>query len=427
MKFLIKTFCLMGVVVVCVPSLLWADETLTWSDCLTRASLNHPDLVSAQEEVRQSKDTKTITASGLWPQADANLSVTQIKSQASAASIKQNSTSYAYGVSGSQLLFDGFKTLNNVKASTEDIKASQWNFQFVSSQVRLRLRTAFINLLKAQDLIKLTKNIYDIRKQNLDLITKYYNSGIEHKGALLTAQANLAEAQFEINQAQRSLEVAQINLLKEIGARLIGAIKVNGAFDISANYQQKPDFESLVDSNPQLLQITAKKNAASFNIKSDQSNFWPAVSLLGGVGKSDDQWPPRVADTNVGLKLTWPILEGGSRLAQLDQAKSTFRGLQAQEQSLKDSLVLALEQSWASLQDAIEQVNVQKKFLDADVERAKIAEKQYSVGLLTYDNWTIIEDNLVSSKKTFLNTQANALLAEANWVEAQGRTLEYAN
>ena len=417
----------MGVVVVCVPSLLWADETLTWSDCLTRASLNHPDLVSAQEEVRQSKDTKTITASGLWPQADANLSVTQIKSQASAASIKQNSTSYAYGVSGSQLLFDGFKTLNNVKASTEDIKASQWNFQFVSSQVRLRLRTAFINLLKAQDLIKLTKNIYDIRKQNLDLITKYYNSGIEHKGALLTAQANLAEAQFEINQAQRSLEVAQINLLKEIGARLIGAIKVNGAFDISANYQQKPDFESLVDSNPQLLQITAKKNAASFNIKSDQSNFWPAVSLLGGVGKSDDQWPPRVADTNVGLKLTWPILEGGSRLAQLDQAKSTFRGLQAQEQSLKDSLVLALEQSWASLQDAIEQVNVQKKFLDADVERAKIAEKQYSVGLLTYDNWTIIEDNLVSSKKTFLNTQANALLAEANWVEAQGRTLEYAN
>ena len=78
-------------------------------------------------------------------------------------------------------------------------------------------------------------------------------------------------------------------------------------------------------------------------------------------------------------------------------------------------------------QDAIEQVEVQKKFLDANQERSRIASQQYSTGLLTFNEWTIIEDNLVSTKKTFLNTQANALLAEANWIAAQGRTLEYAN
>src|SRR5207244_4286024 len=154
------------------------------------------------------------------------------------------------GVSGSQLLFDGFKTFNNVKASQENIKASQRSFQFVSSQVRLRLRTAFINLLKAQGLIQLTEDIYDMRKHSLDLITKYYNSGVENRGSLLTAQAHLAEAHFEINQARRGLEVAQRNLLKEIGARSIEIVQAQGDFDISANYQQKPDFEVLVDKNP---------------------------------------------------------------------------------------------------------------------------------------------------------------------------------
>jgi outer membrane protein TolC len=58
-------------------------------------------------------------------------------------------------------------------------------------------------------------------------------------------------------------------------------------------------------------------------------------------------------------------------------------------------------------------------------ERAKIAEAQYSLGLLQFDNWTIIEDNLVSAKKAFIDAQANALLAEANWVMAKGETLEY--
>ncbi|MEI7999072.1 MAG: TolC family protein [Candidatus Omnitrophota bacterium] len=409
----------------CQP--LWAQENLTWLDCLSLASQNHPDVVSAKESIRQSKDSQAIATSALLPQAQASLSVTQVKAQASGAGSKLNSTTYAYGLSGSQLLFDSFKTINSVKASAENVKASQWNFQYVSSQVRLRLRSAFVNLLKAQELIQLTKQIYDIRKQNLDLITKSYNSGMEHKGALMTAQANLAEAEFEIHQADRGLQVAQRNLLKEVGSKSIEPISIKGSFDIGANYQQTPNFDILVDTNPQLLQLIAQKNSSSFNVKSDLSGFGPSVSLLGGVGKTDDRWPPSVADTNVGLKLTWPLLEGGARAAQLDKDKSALRSFEAQERSLRDALVLALEQSWASLSDAIEQVDVQKKFLDANQERADIAKKQYSVGLLTFDNWTIIEDNLVSTKKAFLNTQANALLAEANWIEAQGRTLEYAN
>jgi len=424
MNILNKFIILMMALFICQP--LWAGEQLTWEDCLAQASLNHPDLLSAKESIRQSQDTKIITASTLWPQATSSLSLTQLKSN-TAGDVSSHSTTYAYGVSGSQLFFDGFKTVNNVKASQENVKASQWSFQFVSSQVRLRLRTAFINLLKAQELIQLTKDIYNIRKQSLDLITKYYNSGIENSGALLTAQANLSQAQFEINQAQRGLIVTQRDLLKEIGARAIEPVQVQGNFGISAKYQMKPDFETLVDDHPQLLQLVAQTNAASFDVKSSRGNLWPAISLVGGVSKSDNNWPPKADSNNVGVALTWPLLEGGSKMAQLDQNKSLYRGLQDQQQSLKDSIALTLEQDWSTLQDDIEQVDVQKKFLDADVERARIAQQQYSTGLLTFNEWTIIEDNLVSIKKTFLNTQANALLAEANWIAAQGRTLEYAS
>ena len=115
------------------------------------------------------------------------------------------------------------------------------------------------------------------------------------------------------------------------------------------------------------------------------------------------------------------------RLAEVAQAKSIYNQAQADEKSIKDSVLVALEQTWAALQDAIATVEVQKKFLDATEERAKIAEAQYSLGLIQFDNWIIIENDLVGAKKSFLNAQANALVAEANWIQAKGETLEYAS
>jgi outer membrane protein TolC len=62
----------------------------------------------------------------------------------------------------------------------------------------------------------------------------------------------------------------------------------------------------------------------------------------------------------------------------------------------------------------------------ANEERSRISEAEYATGFTTYDNWTIIQDNLVSAKTAYLNAQAEALLAEASWIYAKGEVLEYA-
>ncbi|WP_144277145.1 TolC family protein, partial [Chlorobium sp. KB01] len=79
-----------------------------------------------------------------------------------------------------------------------------------------------------------------------------------------------------------------------------------------------------------------------------------------------------------------------------------------------------LEESWKSFQDARQLVTVRKKFLDAAMERSSIANAQYSNGLVTFNEWVIIENNLVSAKKEFLNAGADLLIAEAKWIQAKG-------
>ena len=70
---------------------------------------------------------------------------------------------------------------------------------------------------------------------------------------------------------------------------------------------------------------------------------------------------------------------------------------------------------------------MQEKYLAAVEERARIAGAQYSSGLISFDDWVIIEDNLIDARKSFLNVRADALVAEATWIQAKGGALDYEN
>ena len=404
-----------------------AEEILTWGDCLTEAKKNNPNLISAEEAVNAQKAGKTITASSLYPQingsADASNTRTSMVGKSNSA---VDSSSYSYGITGRQLIFNGLKTINDVKSASENVKASEQAYRFTSSEVRLNLRSAFINLLKTQELIKVSEEIVKIRNDNLMLINLQYQSGLEHKGARLTAEANFAEAEFELSQAKRNVEFAQRQLTKQMGRTEFKKFSVKGEFTVSDIAKEKPDFEDMVKNNPSILEAEYKKNSAAYSIKSAYGNFLPEISGSAGTQKGGSDWPPKYEQWNLGLSLTMPIFEGGLRTAQVSQAQAQYRQAEAEERNTRDATVVALEQTWASLQDAIETVGVQSKSLEAAQERSKIAEAQYSTGFINFDNWIIIENDLVSAKKAYLQAQANALLAEANWVQAKGETLEYA-
>lgn len=411
------------------PNTSYAQEVFTWEDCLAEAKENNPDLIYAAEGVNIQEAGKDITASGFYPQTSANIDASTSKtSTTSSSGVTTSATNdlYSYGVSGTQLIFDGFKSINAVKAASENVKAAQYAYRFTSSDVRLKLRSAFINLLRVQELTRVAEEIVKIRKDNLILITLQHQSGLEHQGALLTAEANAAEAKFELSQAKRNVEFMQRLLTKELGRKEFKPISVNGEFIVIETAKEKPNFEELVKNNPSVLQAIAKENANSFGIKSAYGNFAPQISGSASANKKSPHWPPENDQWNLGLGVSLPLFEGGLKAATVSQAQAAYNQAVADELSIRNAAIVTLEQTWAALQDAIETIDVQHKSLGASQERAKIAQAQYSTGFISFDNWIIIEDDLVRAKKAYLEAQANALLAEANWIQAKGETLEYA-
>jgi outer membrane protein TolC len=398
---------------------LSAEETLTWEECVQEAKKNHPDLISAEAVVKQAQANRAIATSSILPQVS-----TEVRQSTSKAATKRSDT-YSYGVSAQQLLFDGLKTPYDIASAAKNVKSSEYNYKVTSADIRLRLRNAFIELLKAQEFVTISKDIAVRRKQNADLVQLLYDGGREHKGSLLTAQANLAQAEFEVAQAQRNIVLAQRQLTKELGRTELKPFRAMGGVDMIPTINQKPDFEALAAHTPYLEALAAEKEASKLDLKSAKADFFPQVYANAHVGRSDEYWPPDNDEWSVGVTLTFPLFEGGRRWAEVSKARAVLNQRQADERSSRDSVILTLEETWTNVENAIDNVAVQKNFLQAAEERAKIAQAQYSNGLISFDNWIIIEDDLVRSKKSFLDAQANAFLAEAQWIQAQGGTLDY--
>ncbi len=399
---------------------LYAQEILTWQECIRQAKENNPDLISAAEKTKQAIANKDIATSPMLPQITTGVSGSKSKTGS-----QKTASASTYSVTGRQLIFDGFKTFNELSSSLYVLKAQRYDYVVVSSDVRLGLRYAFVSLLRAQDLIFITEDIAGRRGQNLNLVKLQYETGREHKGALLTAEADLSQAEFEIARAKRSISLAQRELSKELGLNKIKPMQAKGNFLLKKDYNFKPDLDLLVDTTPFLQELIARKEAARYNSLSAKADFFPKIYLNGSIGKTASGWPPKDREWSAGLSLSFPLFEGGSRLAKVSKANSQWYQAMADEQSGRDSVLVTLEKTWKDLQDAITNVSVQKQFLEATEERAKISRAQYSIGLTLFDNWIIIENDLVRAKKAYLDIQADMLVAEAYWIQAIGGTLEY--
>ncbi|KPJ67919.1 MAG: hypothetical protein AMJ43_02190 [Coxiella sp. DG_40] len=395
-------------------------EQLTWKDCLKEAKQNNPDLISAKEKINQAVANKSIARSDYLPELTSNLSGKSAK-----AADHITTDTYSYDINVKQLLFDGFKTSYDIASAAESIKSSQYNYMITSSNVRLNLRTAFIALLKSQQLLDITKYLAARRKQNLELVELRYKAGREHKGSLLNAEANFVKAKFDVTQAQRDIDLAQKELAKELGRRESSPIRAKGEFKVKTLVNKTPNFVKLANVNPLLLGLIVNMEAFRFNLKSAKADFFPKVYATASLGRNDSRWPPNNEAWSAEVDLSLPLFEGGSRVAQISKSRAELNQAQADLRSGNDYVVFTLERTWKELLDAIDKIEVEQKFLQTAKERARIAKAQYSTGLISFDDWSIIEDNLVTTEKSYLNVEADALVSEANWIQAKGGTLDY--
>lgn len=402
---------------------VWAaDEALNWEDCTREAAAHNPELAAQAEGVKQAEAGVTSSLSSMLPQVSAGLSLNN-----SWDADLSPSKRWGANLTVQQLLFDGLQSLRGYQKAEASLAVARFAYAETEAAVRLRLRQAYVELLRSQVLVGMAKGIEQRRKKNLDLVQMRYEAGREHRGSLLQAQAQYAQARANYAQAERSLRLAQYGLLQQLGREAYVPLQAAGALALpEAAPETAPDFEALIRKHPGYRSLAAQTESARLAAAEAAGEWYPTLSASGSLGRSGSEWWPDEPSLSAGVSLSWPVFTGLRRWAGVDQTQAAWRKARASLASGTNSLRYDLAGAWNDYSQALEDEAVQAKFLTAAEERARIAQAEYTTGLIGFDNWTIIEDDLVAAKQAALNTQAKSQNAKAAWVQAQGGGLDVA-
>ena len=294
----IKLFILLTI---CSVNSLSAQETvkkLDWRDCLEETVRRQPSLIAARYEVDRAISEVTRTRSALLPQISGRASYGYSKSSGNEAG-----DSWSYSISGDQLIFDGLESWYDTGKQQQNLIATRYDYMLASADSRLSLRKAFIDLLEAQQLLEITREIVDRRRQQLDMVDLRYEAGAEHKGSLLTSRANLSQAVFDLESAQRDILIARRNLSREMGRDKFTPLDARGDLTSPPVAPVIPAFTEIAGTHPSVLKGAAYLEAAGYDLKSARAGFFPSIYGSASIGRRGDSWPPEDENWAAGLSL----------------------------------------------------------------------------------------------------------------------------
>ena len=394
----------------------WAASPLSWADCVGQARENHPGLVAARKNVEAAEAAIRSARSGHLPQ----LTASGRGNYADGSEMTGGEDDYRATVDLEQNLYDGGSTRSAIRLAEADRAVVLSEARQTEADILYDLRLAYVDLLFAQTQLGLLQQIQGRRADNVEMVELRYLGGQEHQGSLALNQASLREAEVDLQQAQRNLETAQSVLARAMG--LEGArpdLAVSGSFeDVQAPGAY--DVTELLRLTPAYMRAQATYERAVAQLADARSGRYPTVSAYGSAARYGGTLDVEEDSLGAGVRVTLPLWEGGRTGAEIRQAAARKAAAQASLLDTANTQQTALDNALRDYRNTGEAVAVQRQFLAAQELRATIAREQYGNGLLQFDNWDIIENDLISRQKSLLEVRRQAVRSEAAWWRATG-------
>ena len=395
------------------------SEALTWSNCLREAARHNPSLLASREATVQARAAAGAAVGALRPTLSGSLGAGYGESSSDGGT--RGNDSWSADLSSSYTIADGGANRARVTSADLRVRKSALTLQAEAARVGAELSRAFTRLSFAQQQVVLLENISERRAQNRDLVQLRYEGGKENLGSALRSRAVYQQALKDAESALRGLAVAQRELAVALGRPDSDELFANG-FAPAAEIPARPDFDSLVRAVPDLRQAEVDVALARQDLVVARSAFRPAWSANLSAGRSGDTPEMDSSSWRAGLGVSYPFYRGRRDTYDLMSAESAERESALRFEKQQQASRLAVQQAWTEARDATEQVTVQRAFLEAAEVRAEIARSQYASGLIGFQDWDQIEDEIISARKSLLSSERDATLAAAAWRQALGQT-----
>lgn len=290
----------------------------TMEQCISYAKEHNIKLQQSELNVQNAQINNRESQYNLLPNLSASgfggYSWGQRLDQYNLAFVNQRTTSVNANLSGSLLLFSGLQNIHLIKQNKYALESNRLVYEQAINDLSLNIANAYLRLTLAKDRISIARTQLATTKLQAERTREIYQAGSTNKGELLNIESQVTQEEINFVNAENELVSARLNMI------ILMNLDSND-FDIwvpELMIDEKPD--ELLSYTPleiylQALEVHAGIKAQEWTIKSNKSAIsvakgaWsPSISLAGSIGSGYSSLSQEITDTNITITPNQPIV-----------------------------------------------------------------------------------------------------------------------
>lgn len=400
---------------------------LTLSQCIEIALKKNPSILASMYGVDVNRSRVGEARSGYYPQLNAlasydrSRSTTRVSGALSGGSAPVNTTTGS--VTLSQTIYDFGKTSSSVDISKYNLESSRSDLTTTEDTVILNVKQAYYGVLQAKRNRDVAADVIKQFQLHLEQAKGFYDVGTKAKIDVIKAEVDLSNAQLSLINAENALKIAQVTLNNAMGTPDAPeyAIEDNLSFQKYTITLEEATARAF-ENRPDLKSAIAKRQAAEENISLQRSGYYPVLTGNAGYSKIEQDVPNNTTTDNwdVGVTLTFPLFSGFLTSHQVAEAKSNLYILQANEESLRQQILLEVRQAYLNLQAAEASISTAELATTQAKENLDLANGRYAAGVGSPVEVSDAFATYVTAQANYTSALANYKIAQASIEKAMG-------
>jgi NodT family efflux transporter outer membrane factor (OMF) lipoprotein len=286
------------------------------------------------------------------------------------------------------------------------------------------LALAYVTLREADSLEDLLNQTVVEYKRSLTITQNQYNAGTAAKSDVITAQAQVLNAQASLIAAGVSRATSEHAIAVLMGRPPAG-LSIPHA-PISTRVPSIPVRlpSSLLERRPDVAAAEETMRLANADIGVAFAGYFPNISLSGLFGYSGNPFAAALGPSNpvwnFGASLAQPLFNGGLTGAQVEAARQIYNSDVA---TYRQTVLTAIQQ----VEDSLAEIRIQSREVKAWAEDVRISKQavqialnEYQAGTQAFTTVVTAQEQLLAVQESLLSTQAFIQTDAVNLIVALG-------
>ncbi|MEA2553889.1 MAG: outer membrane protein, partial [Fimbriimonadaceae bacterium] len=396
---------------------------LSLDEALTIAEQSAFDVRTSESQLRRTKGRLNEVRGLAGPRVTTNATYTrfdkEIRSTSSGSgggsSVVQPIDQKQAGVQFSMPLDITGTIGRGVKGASATVRASEANVETARNTLRLNVRSAYFNVLRAQALVGVAEQTLQNAQQSVRTEEQREAAGVSARVDVLRLQTQLAQAQADLIAAQSGLALAKENLNNVLARPIETPYSVQEPTTLpDVTVDANTLTATAVTRRPEIRAIRYQRQALAWVTRAQEGGLLPSLNLTANynrnIGASGNQ-RDYTAFATVGL--SWPIFDSGVTRARVQQAREDERQAEIQQEQLELGVSLEVRQAMTNLVNAKSTLQVAQTQVTVATETYRLAQVRLQAGEGTSLEVTNALTDLTRAQNQLANARYNYLTAYA--------------